>query len=104
MGPGPESSSGARRRLAPGDATADGAIQPADAVVTLEHLFAGGPAPSCLAAADSNSDGRLGISDAIYTLGFLFRGGPPPGPPFPSCGPAEPPLAPDCARFPPCEG
>jgi hypothetical protein len=57
-----------------------------DAVYGLNWLFAGGPAPGCLAVVDANGDGAADISDAVHLLGHLFLGGPPPVAPFPECG------------------
>ena len=58
-----------------GDANASSDINLTDAVVTLNHLFLGGPAPDCLDAADADDNGDLEITDAVYTLNFLFLGG-----------------------------
>ncbi|MCU0728265.1 MAG: hypothetical protein MUE73_21170 [Planctomycetes bacterium] len=48
------------------------------AVVGLNYLFLGGPAPPCLAACDSNDDAAVDISDSVYLLDYLFLGGPAP--------------------------
>ena len=58
-----------------GDASGDGAVNIADAIVILGYLFAGEAEPSCLDAADVNDDGEVQISDAIALLGYLFSGG-----------------------------
>ncbi len=87
-----------------GDANTSDRLDIADAIFTLTHFFASGPAPSCLDAADANDDGKLDIADAIKTLGHLFAlTGPLPAP-FGTCGPDPTADALDCAGFPPCEG
>ena len=69
-----------------GDGNADGTVNIADPVVTLNFLFAGG-AIACQDAADANDTGELDITDPIFTLNFLFLGGPAPAPPGPAaCG------------------
>ncbi len=71
-----------------GDASSSGRVDLTDAVFTLLHLVARGPAPPCEDAADFNDDGVVEITDAILVLTFLFRGvdlSAPPGP-F-DCGP-----------------
>ena len=70
-----------------GDGNADGALNIADPVATLNFLFSGGAGPPCEDAADANDTGVLDITDAVFTLNFLFLGGAPPLPPGPSeCG------------------
>jgi len=69
-----------------GDANDDGALDLADAIATLGHLFAGAPPPRCRDAADANDDGSLDISDPIRILSALFSGGTPPPAPHPACG------------------
>jgi hypothetical protein len=68
-----------------GDANADGAVNIADPVSTLDVLFSMGSVP-CDRAQDSNNDDSVDIADAIYTLTYLFDNGPPPSSPFPNCG------------------
>ncbi len=63
-----------------GDANADGAVDLADAIRIVMHLFRGASAP-CKDAFDANDDGRLDIADAIYTLAFLFADGKAPATP-----------------------
>jgi hypothetical protein len=76
-----------------GDCNGDGAVsgQVTDAAFLLNHSFAGGPAPPCLAACDADGDGGVTgrVTDAIYLLNFNFLGGAPPLPPFPGCGPGQ---------------
>ena len=70
-----------------GDGNADGAVNIADPVATLNFLFSGGAAAPCEDAADANDTGELDISDAVFTLNFLFLGGaPPPAPGVGACG------------------
>jgi hypothetical protein len=73
-----------------GDSNADGGVNIADAIYTLQRLFAGGDPILCLEAADANDDDSVNIADAVYVLQRLFAGGdpiPPPGPD--ACGPDE---------------
>lgn len=69
-----------------GDASQDGVLDLADAIVALDFLFQEGPL-ACEDAADSNDDGMLNIADPIYLLGYQFSGGPAPLAPFPDPGP-----------------
>lgn len=70
-----------------GDGNADGAVDIADPVATLNFLFSGGTAAPCEDAADANDTGELDISDAVFTLNFLFLGGAaPPDPGTGACG------------------
>jgi hypothetical protein len=70
-----------------GDVNADGRVNLADAVHTLNELFLGGPGTLCADAADANNDGALAIADPVFLLEHLFRSGPPLPPPFGACGP-----------------
>ncbi len=67
-----------------GDSNSSGTIDLTDGIRTLNFLFTGGPAPTCLDAADSSDDGVLGINDAIQIFSYLFTGGDAPKPPAPS--------------------
>jgi hypothetical protein len=58
-----------------GDSNGDLEVNISDPTFTLQWLFLGGGAPSCLATADANGDGEVNISDPTYTLRFLFLGG-----------------------------
>jgi hypothetical protein len=69
-----------------GDANRDAAVDIADAVSVLLHLFSGAPAPEPPAAGDADANDSLEISDGIYLLTYLFRGGPAPPAPFPAPG------------------
>jgi hypothetical protein len=64
-----------------GDANGDAAVDLADAIFTLDYLFASGVTPSCQNAADSNDDDTLNVADAVQILDALFSGGPPLPPP-----------------------
>ena len=55
-----------------GDANDDGKLDVSDTVFTADHLFRGGPEPSCLEALDGNDDSEVDVSDAIVTLIDLF--------------------------------
>ena len=74
-----------------GDSSADGAVDIADAIFTLNYLFARGTTPHCLDAVDANDDGGVDISDSAYTISFLFLGGPAIPLPYPEPG-ADPTL------------
>ena len=82
-----------------GDADGNGQWDMADAVRTLEYLFAGGPAPSCLDAADVADSGRINIGSAIYILFWLFQEGSGPRLPAFQCGFDPTPDALDCASY-----
>jgi acid phosphatase type 7 len=76
-------------RFLRGDADLSGALDLADAVIVLNHLFSGGPPLECPAAADSDGNGfPLDLTDPVYLLQHLFLGDMPPPPPYPECGPA----------------
>ncbi len=89
-------------RFMRGDANHDGALNIADAVFTLQFLFAQGDRPGCADSADSNDDGQLNIADAITTLAHLFAAAGPLREPFGACG-IDPTIDElDCQQFPPC--
>ena len=70
-----------------GDTNADGLIDLADAIATLNFLFIDGPM-NCADAGDNNDDGLLDLADAIFLMNYLFISGatqPAPGPD--NCGP-----------------
>ncbi len=69
-----------------GDSNMDKTVNIADAINTLQFLFAHGTPPPCRDAADTNDDGKIDIADAIYTLGVLFAHATPPKAPYPGCG------------------
>jgi len=82
-----------------GDANGDLALDIADPILTLAHLFSGGAMP-CHDAADSNDDGALNVADPVHTLGYLFSSTPAPPAPFPACGPDPTTEILDCASPP----
>jgi hypothetical protein len=69
-----------------GDSDGDGELSIADPVRTLNYLFLGTVALSCLDAADANDSGGIDLSDATFTLGFMFNGDRAPPAPFPGKG------------------
>lgn len=69
-----------------GDVNEDGAINIADAIGMLNHMFLG-DVVYCQDAMDVNDDGVLDIADAIVTVSYLFLNGDPPESPFGFCGP-----------------
>jgi len=88
-----------------GDSNANGTVNIADAVYTLQHLFAGGPPPPCDDSTDTNGDEQLDIADAVYVLQWLFAAGPIPPPPGPYvCGPdpTQGYYNLTCNSYPPC--
>ena len=90
-----------------GDANGDAALDLADPIHILAHLFLSGEAPRCLETADADDDGEIDLTDAIRLLAHLFLSGPPPefpGPPGAPCGP-DPGLPRDlgCASYTACE-
>ena len=82
-----------RSRFTRGDANADGKVDVADLVDSIDELFPGfvlprrGGEQHCSDAADMNDDGVRDVLDALHLASFLFSGGPPPPAPFPGCGP-----------------
>ncbi len=90
-------------RFVRGDANASNAIDIADAIFVLTHLFAQGPAPSCKDTGDANDDGNLDIADAIKMLAHLFAAAGPLPQPFGACGIDPTDDALDCASFAPCQ-
>ena len=70
-----------------GDANADGNVDMADALATLDHLYQGG-ADVCYEAADVDGSGSIDLTDAVSLLGYLFQGGTAPVPPAGFVGPS----------------
>jgi hypothetical protein len=95
-------------RFVRGDTNGDGAVNIADAVFILMHLFANGPTPTCMDAADANDDGSVNLADGIYVLQNRFASGPAIPPPYPECG-VDPTRGEDdddalnCLTYAPCE-
>ena len=73
-----------------GDANRDDTVEITDPTYTLNFLFLGGPAPSCLDAADADDDGEIDLSDPFVTLLYLFESGPPTPPPGPVVAGVDP--------------
>lgn len=69
-----------------GDSNADGVVGITDPIVTLAHLFQGGPEPPCLDAADADDSGTVNLTDAVLTLLVLFGGAGDLPPPYPNAG------------------
>ena len=85
-----------------GDSNSDSTVDLADALTTLEALFAGGSALPCARAADTNDDGTVNLGDPISLLQYLFSGAAPPPAPFPTCGLDPTPDDLTCSILPPC--
>jgi len=68
-----------------GDVNESGAVDIADGVGMLEHMFLGEVA-YCRDAYDCNDDGNLNLGDAIHVFSYLFMGGDPLPEPFQACG------------------
>lgn len=92
----------ARSPFVRGDVDEDGRVAVADAIVSLNHLFGGGPRPPCGAAADLDDDGRIWLTDPLALVRHLFQGGDPPPPPHGACGVDPTPDDLGCARFSGC--
>ncbi len=58
-----------------GDADGSGIVTISDAVLLINHIFAGGAAPVPLAASDADCSGMVTISDAVYLINYIFSGG-----------------------------
>ncbi len=61
-----------------GDADNSGAITISDAVLLINYIFSGGPAPCPLRNGDADCSGAVTISDAVYLINYIFAGGPAP--------------------------
>ncbi|MBA4685389.1 MAG: hypothetical protein H2076_10405 [Planctomycetes bacterium] len=68
-----------------GDIDRNGVVQLTDAILCLDHLFAGADF-ICLESLDSNADDNLDLGDPIKILSYLFMGDTPPSGPFPQQG------------------
>jgi hypothetical protein len=64
-----------------GDLTNNIIIGIPDAIVLIQYIFNGGPAPDPLARGDCNCDGIPNIADVVYLIRYIFEGGPTPGDP-----------------------
>ncbi|MEM7165539.1 MAG: FG-GAP-like repeat-containing protein [Planctomycetota bacterium] len=72
-------------RIVRGDADGSGAVNIADAIALLRHLFSD-LALFCGTASDVNDDGTHTLGDATQLLTYLFTQGPPPLQPAAACG------------------
>ncbi len=61
-----------------GDADNSGVITISDAVLLINYIFSGGPAPCPLRNGDADCSGAVTISDAVYLINYIFAGGPAP--------------------------
>lgn len=61
-----------------GDADGSKAVNISDAVMLINYIFGGGPAPEPQASGDADCSGTLSISDAVYLITYIFGGGLPP--------------------------
>jgi len=86
-----------RSHFVRGDVDGVSAINIADAIAILNHLFADRPI-ECVDAADANDDGSLNIGDAIGLLMYLFADGFRPRAPFLDPGPDPTPDGLRCGR------
>ncbi len=61
-----------------GDVNLNKAINAADLIFLVNHVFKGGPPPFNNDLGDVNNDGRITSGDIIYLVNFIFKSGPPP--------------------------
>ncbi len=61
-----------------GDADNSGAITISDAVLLINYIFSGGPAPCPIRNGDADCSSAVTISDAVYLINYIFAGGPAP--------------------------
>jgi hypothetical protein len=62
-----------------GDVNESGSINSADIIYLVNHVFKGGPPPTCSpTAGDVNCSGTTNSADVIFLVNFVFKGGPPP--------------------------
>jgi hypothetical protein len=92
---------GPARLFRRGDIDASGTVEVKDALLLLDHLLAGGPAPACAPAADADDNGRLDAADAAAILRSFWESTPLP-PPHDACGFDPTPDDLDCAVPQPC--
>ena len=77
----------ARGSFVRSDADCDGRLEISDPILTIAHLFLGGPGRCCEAGSDVNRDLKLDLSDIVVSLNFMFVGGVEIPTPFSECGP-----------------
>ena len=85
-----------------GDVNADGRVDIADPLSTLNALFVGEPPADCEKAADANDDGSVDLADPVFLLAHLFDGGARPPRPYHTCGADATTDRLSCVAFPIC--
>lgn len=85
-----------------GDSNVDGSQDLSDAIFTLNYLFQGGPASSCMKTMDLTGDNEVDISDPVFLLNFLFLHSRTPREPYRECGLDPLTTLIRCDSFPPC--
>ncbi|NCF55320.1 MAG: hypothetical protein GWP41_03535 [Planctomycetia bacterium] len=80
-----------------GDANADGIVNVADVVWSLQEIFNNGPAGPCNDSKNTNGDGIFDVADPIWLISYIFQNGSPPPAPFPTCGEIGDPQ--DCTSY-----
>ncbi len=58
-----------------GDLDGSGSVTISDALMLLNYIFEGGPAPIDDAGGDVNCNGRTNIADVVYLISYIFSGG-----------------------------
>jgi len=58
-----------------GDANADEAVNPADALYLVNYFYHGGPAPAVPAACDVDGSGDMDPLDLVYLVNYFYRAG-----------------------------
>jgi len=61
-----------------GDANGTGAVNLADIIALVNHVFKGALKPSPACRGDANASGTINLPDIIYEVNFVFKGGPAP--------------------------
>jgi hypothetical protein len=62
----------------PGDANNDSAVDAADVVYLVNHLYLHGPRPCVMESGDVDSTGEINATDAVYLQNYLYLHGPRP--------------------------
>ncbi len=101
MGAFPYEHSSPEPTFARGRVNDDAAVDLADALAILLHMFASLPI-GCADSADLTDDGAIDVADAIRLLVYLFQEGSPPAAPAGECGPDPTGDALGCAAPPAC--
>lgn len=58
-----------------GDANGDETVNIGDAVMIINNIFRGGPAPNPIESGNTNCDDTTNIGDAVYIINHVFKGG-----------------------------